>query len=525
MDCTMGIDVGPSALKAAVYDTRGNQLAYCSLPTQTAYVLDPGNPEWVCWDPDIIWENIQRAISACVAQLEKAHALRAVAVTGMGMDGLPIDKSGRWIYPFISWHCTRTMPQYKSVVEKVGKAYIFERTGQQSTHIHSMYRMMWLRMNHPELYEKVDRWLLIEDFINYKLCGRCVTDLSMASTTSLMDYRRRTWSEDMLAVAQVDRSILPELCHSGQVIGAVRPEISRQTGLPEGLPVVLGGHDYTCAAYLGGIHRNNMVMDMVGSWEMLLSGANDLVNTPKAFTSGCKIDCHVVDGEYCLVGDFVSTHMVEWFNRCHSKQAADEISPEREELAKFLQDVAGAKPDAGGVFFLPALCGAGSPYVDSHARGAFVGLNDMSTRQDMARAVMESLNYQCYSVIRAMNSARSRVTSNQIVVVGGAAAQPVWMQNKADITGMAVKAVCVNDTAIRGAAKLAMSGVGLPDEGQNALWVREQDLKIYEPDVQNCERYREGFGVFNSLQSALREINHQIDARQFGWMDTLDDFR
>ena len=114
MDCLMGIDLGSTSLKAIVYDLDGNVLASGSRPTEQFHP-DPHHPQWTVWQPEQIWGGAAAAISEAVSQLAEPRSIRAVAVTGMGMDGLPVDDEGGWLYPFISWHDPRTVPAVRLV--------------------------------------------------------------------------------------------------------------------------------------------------------------------------------------------------------------------------------------------------------------------------------------------------------------------------------------------------------------------------------------------------------------------------
>ena len=120
----MGIDLGSTTIKSIIYDLDGNFIASGSRPTEVSY-LDSKNPQWCFWDPNKIWSDTVAAIQEAVSKISDPHLIKGVAVTGMGMDGLPIDKQGNWLYPFISWHCTRTEPQSRLWLNEVGAEKIF----------------------------------------------------------------------------------------------------------------------------------------------------------------------------------------------------------------------------------------------------------------------------------------------------------------------------------------------------------------------------------------------------------------
>jgi len=130
MDYLLGIDVGSTNLKSIVYDLSGQAIATASQPTQRQNPY-PDHPDWAIWDPKQIWSGIAESIQEVTSQIDSPAEIKGLAVTGMGMDGVPIDKDGKWLYPFISWHCPRTEPQYRWWLEHIGLEKQFEIGGNQ----------------------------------------------------------------------------------------------------------------------------------------------------------------------------------------------------------------------------------------------------------------------------------------------------------------------------------------------------------------------------------------------------------
>ena len=197
VDYLMGIDLGSTSLKAVVYDLAGNEVAGARRPTERFHP-DPNHPEWTRWQPEQIWGGTAAAIHGAVAEIGDPGQIRAVAVTGMGMDGLPVDQQGKWLYPFISWHDPRTSPQLRWWQEHIGAQRQFAVGGNPLWPINSALRILWMAENEPEIFSRTHKWLLIEDFVNFMLCGRHATDYSMASCTLLFDQRQRAWSDELI---------------------------------------------------------------------------------------------------------------------------------------------------------------------------------------------------------------------------------------------------------------------------------------------------------------------------------------
>ena len=263
MDYLMGVDLGSTSLKAIVYDLDGKTIASASRPTEVHH-NDPDHPDWAVWLPEQIWSGIAGAIKTVAASVD-ASEIKGVSVTGMGMDGVPLDKDGNWLYPFISWHCPRTMPQQAWWMENVAAEKQYEMCGDPIWPFNTALRLLWMRENEPDILDRTHKWVLIEDFINFMLCGEYATDYSMASNTLLFDQRTRQWNDELLQLSGIDRNLLCDPQPAGTVLGTVHRSAAETTGLAVGTPVVLGGHDYSCGCLPTGAFEPGVVLDVMGT--------------------------------------------------------------------------------------------------------------------------------------------------------------------------------------------------------------------------------------------------------------------
>lgn len=506
----MGIDLGSTSIKSVIYDETGKMVSKASRPTVLSF-HDEDHPSWSVWDPETIWESVCSAVQNALSPIEDKHEVKGVSVTGFGMDGLPIGKDGTFLYPLISWHCPRTTDIAQRFSGRVGPRKIFDISGAQLMPIHSIYRMMWMQQNHPEILDKTDKWLLIEDFVNYMLCGEMATDYSMGWNTSVFDQNTSQWSNDLIALAGVPRHIFPDIRQSGTVLGTVSKKASAQTGLAPGTQIVLGGHDYICAALAVGAVDSNVVMDITGTWEMVLQASDRLSHDGKVFESGYYVENHVAKDRFCFVASTVSGDMTEWFK---DNLAFEELQIEKEQgtgVWETLMDKARkSAPGSNGCIFLPHFSGAGTPIMDANSMGAFIGLTNSVTKDDMIRAMIEGLDYQFYQMVNALEQALM-ISPGKIVAVGGATKNAFWMQNKADICGKRIEVPDVYEATPLGAAMLAGIGTGIYRDEAEAILAVHRPGRIYEPDAQNHKRYHHLYhSIFQNIYGALRDVNHTI---------------
>jgi xylulokinase len=504
MDLLMGIDLGSTSLKAVVYDVRGNVVASGSRPTERFHP-DPAHPDWTVWKPEQIWGGTAEAIRSAVGQLDDPRQIRACAVTGMGMDGLPVDEQGNWLYPFISWHDSRTTPQHAWWQEKIGAAKVFSIGGNPLWPINSALRILWMRENEPQIFARTHKWLLIEDFLNFMLCGRQVTDYSMASCTLLFDQRSLGWSDEMLERSQIDRRLLCEISPSGTRIGEIREAAAKETRLPAGTPVVLGGHDHLCGALPVGAFQPGVVLDVTGTWETVMTATEQPILRDDLRQAGMTVQAHVARGRHAIWGGNVAGEMVEWY-RQHLASAAATANSDWQTL---MAEAEAAPPGAKGVFFLPHMSGAASPVVDPRSLGVFAGLSTRSERGDLLRAIFEGLDYQFLDIMTALQDAVAKPLE-RIIAVGGATRNAFWMQNKADVSGRPIEVPDVEEATPLGAAILAGIGVGLYADEMDAVQHVFRPGKTYQPDPERATQYARWFEIYRGLYPATNPVSQRI---------------
>jgi xylulokinase len=506
MTYLIGIDLGSTSLKAVIYNVEGNVVASASRPTEKH--TPEGHPEWVVWKPEQIWGGTAAAIKEAVAQLGDPHAIAGVAVTGMGVDAVPIDEGGRWLYPFISWHDQRAAPQQQWWLEHIGAEKTFSTGGWPIWAINTALRMLWVAEHEPEVHARTHKWLLIEDFLNFMLSGALATDYTMASCTLLFDQTRLDWSDEILGLAGIERRVLCDPHPSGTRIGEVTPQAAAATGLPVGTPVVLGGHDFLCGALPVGAFRPGLVLDVTGTWEVVLTPVKTPTFSIDLLNAGMAMEAHVAPGVYAGWGGAVAAEMVEWFRREYGFEAKHRAATSGGSDWDYLIELAASSsPGARGVMFLPHMSGASCPVADPASKGAFAGLTTLSTRGDMLRAIFEGLDYQFLDIITAMETIMG-IHAEEVVAVGGAIRNRFWMQNKADVIGRRIVVPAIEEATPLGAAMLAGIGVGAYRDMQDAFEHVYRPGESYEPDLKLTAQYAEWFEVYRQLYPALREINH-----------------
>ncbi len=512
MDYLLGIDVGSTSMKALVYDLDGNVISRGSHPTESL-ANDPEHPNWQVYLPNHIWRGIAGAIRDAVIQIGGQGRILAASVTGLGADAVPLDEQGEPLYPFINWICTRTAPQFERWLADVGLEKTFQVTGWQPFIWSTVLRFQWLKENEPGLASRIHKWLIVEDFVNYKLTGKYSTDYTDASPTLLFDQHLLAWSDEMLGIAGLERDLLPTPQPSGSFVGEVTPAAAQETGLTPGTPVFQGGHDYLVGALAAGALSPGMFLDVAGTWELVITPVTEPHWSSEIRQLGLTVEAHSVPGMYCMWAGGTAASMLEWYKDQFGAEAQRRADAAQGNVWLNLMDEARcAGPGANGTFFLPHFNGTSCPNLDPRSLGAFLGLNDSTKREDMIRAIVEGVNYASLDMLKALESGTGQ-RAEQITTVGGGTRNEFWMQNKADVFGRPVVTLDIDEATALGAAMLAGVGSGAYRSLAEAAQRVHKPGRLYEPSPNLVSLYRELFEMYRDIYPALKQLNSRIYGR------------
>jgi xylulokinase len=509
MNYLLGIDVGSTSMKALIYDIEGNVVASGSHPTKSI-ANDPDHPNWQVYLPEHIWNGVASAILQAVNQLGSEDRILAASVTGLGADAVPLDEKGNPVYPFINWLCPRTTPQYEWWLENVGLKKTFQITGWQPFVWSTVFRFMWLKENEPEIAHRVRKWLIVEDFVNYKLTGKYSTDYTDASPTLLFDQRTLSWSEELIKIAGLEKDLFANPQPSGSFIGEVTSTAAKKTGLAPGTPIFQGGHDYLVGALAAGAIHPGVILDITGTWELVITPTTAPRLPEEIRNLGLTVEAHTVPSTYCIWGGGTAANMLEWYKDQFGIKAQRRVDRGEGDLWSDLMNEAESSPaGANGIFFLPHFNGTTCPNLDPRSLGAFIGLNDTTKRADLVRAVIEGLDYSFLDMLRALEVGAER-KAEKITAIGGAIRNEFWMQNKADVSGCAVEVPEIEEATALGAAMLAGTGVGVYQDIQEAVKRVYRPGKLFEPNAKLVPLYAELFEIYRQIYPAVKGLNSQI---------------
>jgi xylulokinase len=473
----LGLDVGTTSVKAVVYQDDGVAVSASSRATPT-HVPRPG---WAYYRPDELWQTVVAAIRGALADLPSPEEIASVAVASVGESGVLLDAAGAATTDSIAWFDTRTRPQATWLADRIGKDELFARSGLSLQPIFSLNKLLWHREHEPEAWARSVRWLMLADFIAFRLCGEAATDLSLASRTLLLDLRQKRWDEETLAQAEIDPKLLASLVPGGTSLGSVTTTAAALTGLPVAAVVASGGHDHVCGALAAGVTRPGQMLNSLGTAEALFLPIAQPLADPKAGRQGYTQGAHVVGGGYyAFGGQYTSGASIEWLRNLLG--ASDDPVAYEELIAAAERVAAGSL----GVLFLPHLRLANPPYDDPRSRGALIGLSMDAGRDVITRAIFEGLALESRNTLEPLLAYPEVTAPQSIVAIGGGTRNPLLMRVKASVTNRIHHVVEAQEATALGAALLGGLGAGVyegVDDAVAAMRYGQQEIAPEPIDV------------------------------------------
>lgn len=507
----LGIDIGSTTTKAVIYNYSGEIISIGRSETKVVFTKNEYGKEEAFWLPDVIWDNVALAVKEAIAAIKNPKAIAGVSVSGFGCDAVPVDKNGQWLYPFISWHDNKTSEQLNLFKALIDEKIVYKINGSRPWHLNTIFRNMWVKKYKPDIFKKTYKWLLITDYINYKLCGQMACDFSEASTTLVMDQKKLTWSEELFDIAEINVESYPELKKSGTILGNISPESSIKTGLDVGTPVVLGGHDNNCGAFAALSTNDDSLISITGTFESNICLSEKPVIKIDGLRKNLVCEKSVIEDKYILVGFEYAGGILEWAKKIffnNSNNIAANSNTFYDLLRSLDKDTnIGSK----GIFMLPNIIGSFCPNQDPLSLGMFIGLSEKAGVKDFLRAIIEGINYQSLAIFEALESTVER-TYKRVINIGGAAYNPFWIQNKADISGKFIEVPDIHEATSLGAAMLAGIGAGIYKDFKDSTERISKQTTVYEPNMKNHEKYKYYYeNIFKKLLNSSKNINSKIN--------------
>ena len=473
-----GLDIGTSGCKIVLYNEKGehSKSAYKEYNVKRTSGLHE-------IDSKEIFESVKSVIKEVACK-----ELASIAVTSFGETFVMLDEKDEPCAPSMLYTDSRGSAECKTLAEKFGADNLSYKTGAKPHEMFSLPKIMWIKNNMPENFERAKYILLMQDYIVYMLCGKRQIDYSLATRTLAFDIKNKHWDSEILNFCGIDEKLFSKPVPSGSAADKIKAGIAEELGLSADTIIVNGCHDQVAAMIGASVFEPEDVMDGTGTVECIPVIMNDVPKDFSLYEHGYSITHHINGKFVCYVLSYAGGASLKWFRDNFS-----DIS--YAEMDKLVIE----KPS--DLLIMPYFAGAATPYMDSTAKAAIIGLTFEHGKYDIYKALMEGTAFEIKLNLEVLE--KFGVKPVTLIATGGGANSDVWLQIKADVLGVPVKALKGDEIGSAGTALLAGRAVGMYSESEKLT----EERKTFYPNKEKTAFYKTQFEKYKKIYNATKEIN------------------
>ncbi|MFB0561925.1 MAG: FGGY-family carbohydrate kinase [Candidatus Lokiarchaeia archaeon] len=501
MEYILTLDAGTTASKIALFNTKGELLGISTkeytLLTPTALAVE--------LPAETFWKAFKEGVSEVLEQTKvNPEDIKALGISAQGETLFFIDKEGNPLRNAIIWLDNRAQEEADILSDKFDPdQYSFKISGQvKIVPTWPASKIFWLKRNEKNIFDKVDKYLLIEDYLIHRMTGELVAEGSLLCSTLYWNIITKKYWDEMLDFLGITEDQLPTIKESGEPVAELKPKVAKELGLSPKTMITTGALDQVCGAIGVGNVQPGVFSENTGAALAICA-----VLEKPIFDKEGRMPIHYygIPDTY-MAHTFTTGGMVlRWYR--------DNFANEEMSVAELLEtdpynvigdEVAQVASGSDGLVMLPHLQGAMAPEANPRAKGVLFGFTLKHTKAHFARAIMEAIAFIVRRNIDVLED--MKIPVKEIRVLGGGARSAVWNQIKADITRKTVYQTEIEEAASLGAAILAGKAVGIYKDVRYAASKMVSIKKKYDPNPENFEVYGKAYQKYVQLYEDLCEL-------------------
>lgn len=498
MKYVIGIDLGTSATKTVLFDSNGTIISSSSCE----YDMQQPKNGWAEQDP-IDWYNAAiKTLNEVIAKSNvSSDDIVSIGISGQMHGLVMLDEANEVLRPAILWCDQRTGKECKELTESLGKETLINITANPALTGFTASKILWVKNNEPEIFEKCRHILLPKDYLRLRLTGEYATEVSDASGMQLLDVPNRKWSETMIKAVGIKEEYLAKVYESPEITGCINNETAEKTGLSIKTTVVGGAGDNAAAAVGMGVIEEGKAFTTIGTSGVVFAHTDKPIIDPHGRV---HTFCCAVPNAWHVMGVTQGAGLsMQWFknNFCseeilNAKNGGKPVYIATDEMA------ASVSIGCDKLLYLPYLMGERTPHLDPDCRGVFFGISAMHTKSHFIRAILEGVTYSLYDcllVLKEMN-----ISPKTMLLCGGGSKSKLWRSIICDTFGMPTETAKSSDAAALGVAILAAVGAGIYSDVKSACAAMvPASSDILLPDNENKDEYHKYHNIYSSLYNSL----------------------
>jgi xylulokinase len=501
----LGIDVGTTGCKAAVFSEEGHILA----SAYEEYDIQRPRPGWAELDAADVWAKVKRTAGQVVPR-SASDPVKALAVSSLGEAMVPVTEDRQVLGPSILNFDARGERYLAGLSSAVDDERLYRINGNTLGNHYGLTKLMWIKEHQPEVYERAYKFLLWGSFVPFMLGAEPTVDYSLANRTLLFDIDRKGWSEEMLELAGLDRAKLPDTAPSGTVIGTVADHVATELGLPSNVPIVTGAHDQCANAVGCGVIGEGLAMYGMGTFLCITPVFSERRGPAVMIERGLNTEHHAVPGHYVSFMYNQGGSQVKWFRDTF---AAAERRQAEEAGRDIYADLISEIPEGpGSVVVLPHFTTTGPPAFISDSCGVIAGLRLETSRGEILKGILEGTTFELKECVDSL--APTGIEIADFRAVGGGSKSDAWVQICADILGRPFVRPTITEAGALGAAIVAGVGSGVFSSYQAGVAAMVSLERTFEPNPQQHRLYQSRFEKHRQLWPLMKGYLRELASEQ-----------
>jgi xylulokinase len=495
----LGIDIGTSGCKAAIYNERGDLMAESRRSYEVVF-SEGGGAEL----------NSVEVISKCFESIRECTGLvehgsvKALSISSQGEAFTAVGANRDILSNAMISSDTRSAPFIEPLLDAIGEEKLYEITGHTAQPIFTVFKLLWFKKNKTEIWSNARYFLCFEDLLQLFLGIEPTISWSLAGRTMLFDVRKHEWSSDILSEIGLDPLRLATPLQSGSIAGTVSSRVSSELGLSKDTLIVNGGHDQACNALGAGVTKEGVAMLATGTVECITAAfKKPIFNEQLRENNLCTYDYVVPDSYSSIAYHLTGGNILSWF--------ADEFGyPEKEKANKTGEDYYSLLLDQirlepSDLLVLPYFTTSGTPYFDRKTKGTIYGLRLTTKRHEILQALLEGVAYEMRLNLEILDSSGYQI--NKFRAVGGGARSAKWLQLKANILGRDIDMINTKETGCYGASILAFSAISK----RSSIHITNDWVKTVKTLIPNQKYKKDYLSKLLSYKKLYKSLKEELN--------------
>ena len=495
-------DFGTTSLKVSLFDESLEMVDRA----ESEFFYEYPRQGYVEIDPRIYWDSAVRLTVKLLEKNKAGGSVEIISLTGQAETLIPVDRHGNSIGNAIVWLDTRAEYECRYLKNSIGIQEYYHITGlNEISPVWPVNKIMWIRNNERDLYDNTCKFMLLKDYILFRLTGEMASDPTVCSWSGCFDIRKRQWSGQLLNIADIQRDKLVDVTESFRIVGFIRPEIQKIFGLKKKIGVMNGLLDQ-CASSIGAGNITPGDMTETTGTALVIATVVDDIDRLK-LTERIPFMCHAFKNRYLALPYFNTAGIIlKWFRDAFCDREVQMAKDMNIDTYAFLDEqVSGITAIDPWLVVLPYFCGLENTDSNDLRRpsGTIHGLSLSTGKMDIVKAIMECIAFLLKMSIDMLERNGFRI--NRVISLGGGARSNVWLQIKSDVLNRKIITFRNEESTSLGCAFMAAVAIGLyKDEGDISKIVKFK--AEYSPKTENTRIYDIKYDLFVRLFDILKNI-------------------